>query len=105
MAEARIGPFAPDREIGPDRGRPALRAPATRAEPARRPAIRSKWRDDPPEPGDRPVDGDHDYEMRQDPMSEADRLVKTGALPNWRFWALVLGGMMMVGAAALVTLD
>ncbi|GGF48106.1 hypothetical protein GCM10007301_04270 [Azorhizobium oxalatiphilum] len=37
-------------------------------------------------------------------MTAADQAVNPATFPSWRFWALVIGGMAMVGAAAVVSL-
>lgn len=55
------------------------------------------------EAGDGMLEGGFDRAGRE-AMSAADRAVRPGTFPSWRFWALVLTGMAMVGAAAVVSL-
>lgn len=54
----------------------------------------------PPEPGDRPVDGDTDLPQLTDAMREANGQPLPGALPTMRFWMVVLAGMAMVALTA-----
>lgn len=56
----------------------------------------------PPEPGDRPIDGDSDLPQLTEAMREADAQPLPGALPTMRFWMVVLAGMAMVALTALM---
>ncbi|MGU3492416.1 hypothetical protein ACLBXM_00105 [Xanthobacteraceae bacterium A53D] len=95
MADARMEPLAPGRNRMPPDG--------TKAHAG---AQDVSWASG--EGRARPLDPSADGESLdiagREAMWAADRDVKPGALPSWRFWALVFGGMAMVGAAAMASL-
>lgn len=55
----------------------------------------------PPEPGDRPLDGEVELDRLAAAVREANGQPLPGALPTMRFWVVILAGMAIVAAMAL----
>ncbi|WP_341991165.1 hypothetical protein [Azorhizobium sp. AG788] len=106
MSKAYAGRFSLDATMRPD-GEDLVPA-STRwgfppnAEPSRSYRA-SRLSATPPEPGDRPVDGEVELDQLAAAMREANGQPLPGALPTMRFWVVILAAMTVLAASAALT--